>query len=418
MISMKSMLSKHFLLLALSALLLLSAAGCGDDKKEAQGPAPLKVVVAESVSIPVPVDRAFNATLSAKETIPVRARANGYLKERLFEEGALVNAGDVLFKLDDRELAAGLKAAQAETATAKAAWDNNAARASRYDSLAQKGSVSEQEKENMDAMASESKTRYDAAKAQEEQAELNLGYATVEAPVTGYIDRSQVDPGGYVAAGTTLLANIYGTDPIRAEFSITDRELALFQKIVSERGGDPKAVSFRLETGDERTEYPFPGVLEMTDPTVDSATGTLGVRAVFPNPEHHLRPGMFTTVTGSLGEREAVVIPEEAVLDHGNGKAVYVVDGQNVLSLVSVETGKLTGGNIVIEKGLAPGQTVVVQGLVTARPGLTVEIVSRTAPPAAPAPASGPPPDSQEKSEQPEQPEQPEQSEQSEQSGE
>lgn len=382
------MMHKRYAPLLLFAL-LLTASGCGSGKEEAQKPAPLKVVVAEVASVKSPLESTFNATLTAKETVEVRSRISGYIKERLFEEGAFVKAGDILYKLDDRDLVATLNSAKANTAKAKATWENDVVTANRYIPLAAKGVVAVQDKDNYVAKAAESEAYYTAAKAQEERAAVNLSYATIATPITGYITRSLVDVGGYVQAGSALLTTVYRTDPIRAEFSITDREFAQFRKTVMERGNDPKAVVFRLQLTDQHIDYPHKGVLEMADPVVDSKTNTMGVRAEFPNPDLLLRPGLFVNVIGSLGEYETLTVPEVAVFDQTNGKAVYVVDDKNVLVATPVEAGKLIGENRIIEKGLTAGQKVVVEGLVAARPGITVEIVPKQAPGAASAAPSG-----------------------------
>ena len=181
----------------------------------------------------------------------------------------------------------------------------------------------------------------------------------------------------YVAAGSVLLATLYRIDPIRAEFSITDKEFSAFRQVMAENGGDPQSVVFRLEVGDAHTPYTLPGVLEMADPVVDGTTNTLGVRAEFANPEHTLRPGLYVNVIASLGEREVLSVPEIAVFDQGAGKAVYVVDDKNMLALAPVETGRRLGDNRIVLKGLTAGQKVVTEGLVTARPGITVEVTDK-----------------------------------------
>ena len=334
------------------------------------------MVVEKVTTTLVPVASTFNATLAAKETVEVRSRISGYITERLFTEGAPVKSGDILYKLDDRDLTATLGTAKANTLKAKTTWENDETTAKRFIPLAEKGAVSVQDRDDAVTKAAESLARYEAAKAQEERAAVDLSYATIASPITGFSTRSLVDVGGYVQNGSVLLTTIYRTDPIRAEFSITDREFAQIRSIVKEHGGDPRGASFRLEMGDQHTPYPHTGVLEMTDPVVDSKTNTIGVRAEFPNPEQLLRPGLFVNVIASLGERERLTVPDMAVFDQGSGKAVYVVDEKNSLVLTPVETGALVGEARIITKGLSAGQQVVTQGLVTARPGMTVAVVS------------------------------------------
>jgi membrane fusion protein (multidrug efflux system) len=351
---------------------LLLIPGCSDAPQEAP-PAP-KVVVFEVARVKAPMDKPFNATLAAKETVAVRSQVGGYLKERRFEEGAKVNAGDVLFVLDDRDLAAALVAAQADTARARALRDNDATTAGRYKDLEAKGSVSVQDRDNRVAQADASQAAYESALAVEERARVNLEHATIVAPISGLASRSQVNVGDLVEPGGPALAEIYGTDPIRAEFSVTERELSRIREGLASQGEGPGEAVFRLETGDSRKPHPHPGKLEMADPVV-GPDGTMGVRAEFPNPGHDLVPGMFATVIGSLGEQDALAVPEVAVFDQGDGKAVFLVDGNSALALAPVQIGRPLGEMRVIDKGLEAGQRVVVEGLVTARPGVTVEVV-------------------------------------------
>lgn len=378
---------KPGLLPALMLIAALGLAGCGEDQKEtkAAAPAPVKVVVTTVKTMPVPQSATFSGTLSAKETVEVRARVSGYLAERLFEEGSQVQAGQVLYKIDDRDLKAALSTAKANTAKAKASWENAEANRGRFLTLAEKGAVSQAQKDQAVAQADEALAAYQGAQADEEKAGVSLGYATITAPTGGYISRSLVEVGGNVDAGnSTLLTTIYNVDPIRVEFSISDKQYADFKRAAAQNGGRPENVQFRLTLGDSRAPYSQPGRLEMADPVIDSKTNTMGLRVEFPNPGHHLRPGMYVNVSASVDDKEALVVPEVAVMDQATAKMVYVVDDKNTLVAAPVTLGQLVGENRVVTSGLTAGQKVVVEGLVTARPGLLVEAVER----AEPAPAA------------------------------
>lgn len=372
--------------LALLAALVLPA-GCQEEKAETSpSAAPLKVVVALAGTAMVPLEFTVSGTLAAKETVEVRARVSGYLAEKLFEEGASVEAGQVLYRLDDRDLVAALESAKADTARAKAAWENADTTRERMVALADKGSISLQQRDTAVAKAEEALAAYQGAQADEGRAAIDLDYATITAPTNGLISRSNVDVGGYVdAGGATLLATIYRVDPIRAEFSISDKQYAQVQKDIAEHGDRSGAVTFTLSLGDDQAPYPEKGLLEMADPVIDGKTNTMGVRVEFPNPSRVLRPGMFVNVTAAAGEREVVVIPEVAVVEQATSKAVYTVDENNTLVAVPVTLGRRIGENRVVESGLEEGRKVVVEGLVSARPGLAVEVVVRE-----PAPASAP----------------------------
>ncbi|MDR2605517.1 MAG: efflux RND transporter periplasmic adaptor subunit [Desulfovibrio sp.] len=361
--------------LLLILLCCLSVFGCDGQAKNSAAQKALKVRLAEAVAVSVEETASFNATLAAKETVEVRAKVQGYLTERLFTEGTLAVKGTVLYKLDDRDLKTACETAKADTSKAESVWKNAAAVRDRYIPLAAKGAIGVQDRDTAVARAEEALAALNAAKAQEEKASVNLGYATITAPVTGYVNRSAVEPGALVQESNTLLTTMYRTDLIRAEFSITDREFIRFSTLIRERGGDPKKLVFRLALGDERVPYEYEGVLEMADPVVDSKTNTMGVRVDFPNPDNTLRPGLYVVVTGILGTREVVTVPEAAVLDRGGGKAVFTVDDKSTLVAVPVETGGPRGKDRIILKGLAAGQSVVVEGLVAAQPGMKVEAV-------------------------------------------
>jgi membrane fusion protein (multidrug efflux system) len=361
--------------LLLILLCCLPVFGCEKEAEKSAAKNVLKVRLARAAAVSVEETASFNATLAARETVEVRAKVQGYLTERLFTEGAQVTRGTVLYKLDDRDLKTACETAKANTSKAESAWKNAAAIRDRYIPLAAKGAVGVQDRDTAIANAEEALAALNAARAQEEKASVNLGYATITAPVTGYVNRSAVEAGALVQESNTLLTTMYRTDLIRAEFSITDREFIRFSTLIRERGGDPQKLVFRLAPGDERVPYEHEGVLEMADPVVDSKTNTMGVRVDFPNPDNMLRPGLYAVVTGILGVREMVTVPEAAVLDRGGGKAVFTVDDKGILVAVPVETGGSHGEDRIILKGLAAGQSVVVEGLVAAQPGMKAEAV-------------------------------------------
>ena len=371
---------KTKILLCLCCCLALSA--CGSDEKKSSQPEALKVRLADVSTITLEASSVFGATLAAKETVEVRAKISGYLREQLFTEGALLQEGAQLYKLDDRTLAAALATAKAQTTKAEVTWKNAEVTRDRFVPLAAKGAVSVQDRDDRVAKADEARAAYLSAKAEEERAAVDLSYASITAPITGHINRSAVDVGAYVTAGSSLLTTMYRMDPIRAEYSITDREFALFAKFVKESGYDPKALRCRLTLGDDREPYPHEGVIEMADPVVDRKTNTMGIRAIFPNPDNALRPGMYANVTSVVGQYEALSVPEAAVVDRSGGKAVFMVDASNLLVAVPVEIGAVRDGRRIILKGLSPGQNVVVEGLVQAQPGMRVEVVGTPAQPA------------------------------------
>ncbi len=362
-----------------AAAVALFLPGCGEDKPSAAPAALPKVVVAEVRQVQAPREYIFNGVLAAKETVEVRARVSGYVAEKLFEEGSRVEAGQVLYKLDDRDLVAALNTAKANTAKAKAAWENADITRKRMVQLADRGAISQQQRDNAVSKADEALAAYQAAEAEEEKAAVNLGYATITAPTSGFVSRSNVEVGSNVDAGSaTLMTTVYKVNPIRAEFSVTDKQYSEFRQREAAQGAAEAAqgVEFYLLLGDERSLYKYPGTLEMADPVIDSRTNTLGVRVQFPNPDDLLRPGMFVNVLIKLSDAEALVVPEVALVEQSEGKIVYVLGPNDILEAKAVSVGERIGEDRVITEGLSLGQKVVVEGLVTARAGLKVEPVA------------------------------------------
>ena len=356
-------------------MLGLPLAGCGDDSKETAAPDNLKVTAAEAKAVKIPRTASFNGALAAREMVEVRARVSGYLAEKLFEEGAVVHAGQVLYKLDDRDLRAALDAAQVTTAKAKAAWESEDAARKRMVALADKGAISLQRRDDAVARAEEALTVYQAAQAEEEKAAVNLGYAAIAAPTAGLVSRSNVEVGGNVDADSaTLLTTIYSIDPIRVEFSVTEGEYARMRQVIKENRGRPEAMIFTLLSGDDKVPYRHSGVLEMADPVIDPKTNTVAVRVDFPNPDQVLRPGMRVNLEAVMDVFEAVTVPEAAVMDQAGAKAVYAIDDQDQVVSTPVKTGQAAGGDRIILEGLAPGRKVIVGGMDKVRPGLTVEV--------------------------------------------
>ncbi len=373
-----SSLFKPIAFLGFGFLFILSLAACSEEKKEAPAPEARKVGVVKAKSVKIPSTETFNGTLTASETVEVRARVSGYVAERLFEEGSRVEKGQALYRLDDRNLKAALETAIANTARAQSTWDQEAITRQRMVALAEKGSISLQQRDKAVHAEEEAKAALEAAKAEEEDARVNLSYATITAPTDGFISRSEVEVGGNVDAGnSTLLTTVYNVDPIRAEFYINDKQSLEFQKkILKGEEHNIDELVFYLELGDERLPYDQKGILEMADPVVDPKTNTLGVRVSFPNPKQVLRPGMYVNIISVLGEEEGILIPEVALVDQtGGAKAVYTINENSELVLTPVTLGQRAGENRVILSGLVAEQEVVVEGLVSARPGLKVEAV-------------------------------------------
>ena len=421
---------------------LVLTLGCDrakDAKKDAPPPPPPQVVVAEVVQRTVPIIRDFTARTDAIPTVEVRARVAGVLEQVLFKEGTEVKQGQTLFVIQRDEYAAAVESARAQLAKAQAdltrARDTSIvdrARAqvdvrkaelgkaqqdvNRYRPLAEARAIPQQDLDtslsqekvamaNIEAADAAlrdsqlvqrtqiqlSEAGVQSAKASMIQAELNLGYTTVQSPIDGIIGRIQVDRGNLVGkSDPTLLATVSAVDPIYANFSVAEADyLRLARRVRLDPQGRPRDTESQLQLflADDSL-FPQKGRLVFVDRAVDPKTGTIGVQATFPNPQRVLRPGQFARVRGVIDERaDAVLVPQLAVQEEQGAKTVLVVGDGDKVALRSVTLDERIGDLYIVTAGLKRGDRVIVEGLQKVRPGMQVkpELKPATAAPAAPA---------------------------------
>lgn len=307
----------------------------------------------------------------------VRARVPGIVLERSFREGSDVKAGQVLFRIDPAPLKAEVESADARLRRAEAALHQAAVLADRYAPLVAANAISRQEYD--DALAARKLAQADvaASRAALNRARLDLGYATVEAPIDGRVGRALVSEGALVGQGeATPMATIQRIDPVYVDFTQPVSELARLRKRV-EQGGlrraeDASAVTLLLDDG---SEYAHRGELLFSDVTVDPGTGQVTLRASFPNEARLLLPGMYVRVRLEQGiDEQALRVPQQAVQRSADGRAaVWVVDEQNQAVQRPVKTGASIGDDWIVTEGLAPGDTVIVDGVQKIRPGAAVQ---------------------------------------------
>jgi membrane fusion protein (multidrug efflux system) len=421
---------------------LVLTLGCDrakDAKKDAPPPPPPQVVVAEVVQRTVPIIRDFTARTDAIPTVEVRARVAGVLEQVLFKEGTEVKQGQTLFMLQRDEYAAALESARAQLAKAQADLTRSRdtsivdrARAqvdvrkaelgkaqqdvNRYRPLAEARAIPQQDLDTSLAQEKVTLANVEAAnaalrdsqlvqrteiqvaeaavqsaKASIIQAELNLGYTTVQSPISGIIGRFQVDRGNLVGKSEpTLLATVSALDPIYANFAVAEADyLRLARRVRLDPQGQVRDTQAELQLflADDSL-FPPKGRLVFVDRAVDPKTGTIGVQATFPNPQRVLRPGQFARVRGVIDERaDAVLVPQLAVQEEQGSKTVLVVGDGDKVALRSVTLDERIGDLYIVTAGLKRGERVIVEGLQKVRPGMQVkpELKPATAAPAAPA---------------------------------
>jgi membrane fusion protein (multidrug efflux system) len=322
----------------------------------------------------------FVGKLRAYATVELRARIEGFLEERAFAEGTDVEPGALLFRIEPEQYEAGLAQAKAELAAAEARLQRATLERKRFEELRKEQNIAQQQLDNAVAEELAAQAAVQGAQAAVQKAELELGYTTIRAPIDGRTGLASYDAGNLVSPESGVLATIRKLDPIRAEFSLSETwylELAERAKAAKAEGKvaeEEGAYVPRLRLPDG-TLYEHPGEFDFIDPKVDERTGTVLVRAAFPNPDKLLLPGQFVTVVIARAAPEAsVVIPQAAVLTDQAGRYVLVVNDEDEVAIRRIETGqRIEGaGRWQIEEGLAPGDRIVIHGLQRVRPGMKV----------------------------------------------
>lgn len=310
----------------------------------------------------------------------VRARATGILLKRLFEEGAQVKEGDILFEIDPAPLEAKLASAKASLARVEATLKESRAKIARYRELVKINAVSKQAYDEAEAALAQNEAERLAALAAVQTAELDLGYTKVTAPISGRIGKALVTEGALVSATeATQLAVIRQMDPIYFDFTQSSTELLRLRRAVENGLVEGVATGEAMLTLilEDGTPYPHPAKVLFSDISVDPTTGMITLRAEVPNPENILLPGMFAR--GQLVQAvktNAVTIPQRTVSRGAAGKAnVLVVNDANTVEQRDIEIDRIIGNKVVVGKGLQPGERIIVEGSQKAPPGTVVTTV-------------------------------------------
>jgi membrane fusion protein (multidrug efflux system) len=313
----------------------------------------------------IPLVKNLVGRLAAYRSADVRARVPGVLQRRAYEEGSDVARGQVLFVIDPAPLQAALGQAEAAQAQAQANYANAHAAAARARTLAPQQFISQADLDNALAAERSAAAAVQAGKAAVASARINLGYATVRAPIGGRAGKQQVTEGALVGQGdATLLTTIDQIDQMYVDFSMGADELA--QARAATDGGS-REVQVLLPDG---SAYRHPGTLDFSGDVVDPATGAVALRARVPNPEHALLPGTFVTVRATLGEQRAAYrVPQVAVQRDAQGAYVLVVGKDGKVARKTITADRMEGENWIVSSGVAPGDQVVVSGLQRAQPG-------------------------------------------------
>ena len=383
-----------------SCLLAVVAAGsgCGGGTKVVAPPPP-EVSISQPVEESVQETLEFTGRVSAVESVDVRARVTGYITKVDFTEGALVKAGDPLFEIDPREYEAAALRAEGQVARLRSQLARADSEVARNQTLRPSGAASARDLERAVADKGAVEGELKANLAQLEQAQLDVEFAHVTAPIAGRVSRAEITQGNLVvvgASGGPLLTTVVSIDPVYVNFDADERSLIRVQKALIARDGTVSPENVRavqipvmVALADE-TDFPHRGTIDFVDNQIDPSTGTIHVRAVLPNSDRLLQPGLFVRVRVPVGEaRPGVLVTDRAIGTDQDRKYVLVVNEKNVVEYRPVKLGAMYNGLRVVAEGLAPGEWVIVNGIQRVRPGVTVnpqKVSMRPAPPAAAEP--------------------------------
>jgi membrane fusion protein, multidrug efflux system len=361
---MSSNRSRMFIFCAVAAALL---AGCGKAPPAQQQMPPPEVGVVRAKSQSVPLTRDLVGRLSATRSADVRARIAGVLLKRVYTEGTDVKEGQPLFQIDPAPLQAALNAQLANLAAAQATYTNNHVAAERARAVADKGLLSKTDLDNAAAAERTSSAAVKQAQALVDSAKINLGYASVSAPISGRAGQQQVTEGALVGQGdATLLTTIDQIDPIYANFSQAVSEIdALRRQAATGSVHLAEENKAKVEVlAPDGTPTGTAGVLDFSDIAVDAATGAVNLRATVPNPEHRLLPGQYVNVRLTMGDlQHAWLVSQLAVQRDSSGPYVYVVGGDGKVVQKRIKADTLRGGDWIVTDGLADGDQIVVSGV-------------------------------------------------------
>ena len=321
--------------------------------------------------------------INAHQFVEVRARVEGYLESMLFDEGTYVEKGQTLFIIDPILYKANVESARARLNKAKAQAQKAERDLKRIKPLYEQNAASQLDLDNAEAAYETANADVVVSEADLTRAEMILGYTSVKSPISGYISERNVDIGTLVGpSGKSLLATVVKTDTVRIDFSMTaldylrskDRNVNIGQKGDTIHHNWDAYVTVTLADG---SEYPYKGLVDFADPQVDPQTGTFSVRAEMPNNDRELMPGQFTRVKMLLEVREdAIVAPSRALEIEKGGAYIYVVRPDSIVERRYVEIGPEINNNTVIERGLAKGENIVVEGFHKLNQGMKVKPVA------------------------------------------
>ena len=365
-----------------SLISLIFLAGCGDGSADKQGNknAPIPSVVVSTVkNVSINPTRRFVGRTEAVEDVQIRARISGYLLSMDFNEGQDVTKGDLLFEVDPKPYQAEVSKLAADVRRQRAALTNAKRNYRRGDELIEKGFISAMEMDDLISSKDQAEGSLAASEASLESAKLNLSYTKIIAPISGRIGRKSLSIGDLVSPDSGVLVTIVTVDPMYVTFDVAEKlvsEAAINKGSQEERVKALPVPRIELPNGEM---YEQEGQFDFIDIRVDPATGTVKVRAVFPNEKGGLIPGQYVTaVVSSSSAHEVILVPQAAVSEDQQGHFVMIVNKESKVKVQRVEMGERIDVSWVVEKGLTPGAQVIVEGIQKVRSDQRVDVIEQT----------------------------------------
>ena len=366
---------KKVMALALVIASMLAVAGCGG--KQAAGPAETLVKSMQVIKRDTPIVYEYSGFVEAQNEVQMKARVTGMITEKYVNGGDKVEKGQLMFVIDSRTYQAASWNYQAQVASAQADLSRVRRDADRYQQLYDQGAISKQTLDNTMAELEQSEAKVQAQKALLSSAQVDLGETNVVAPFSGKVSANDLAVGTFVTAGTTVLATISNSDPVRVKFSLAEAE---YLKLLSTKAEDGTAPleNLTIVLADGST-YPLKGKLTQVDRSISEGTGTLTLKAEFDNPDKVLLPGMFAHLQANVGtKKDALLVPQRAVTEIMYKTFVYVVNSENKVEMKEVKLGARVGRLWVVESGLDGTENIIVEGTQKVKKGSVVKAEAMT----------------------------------------
>ncbi|MBN2751317.1 MAG: efflux RND transporter periplasmic adaptor subunit [Rhodospirillaceae bacterium] len=357
--------------------ILATLTGCKDEAAGTTAQRPVEVGVIKIEANDLALTTELPGRIVAYRVSDVRPQVSGILKNRLFQEGSEVKAGQQLYQIDPDRYKATLSSAEADLAKAQATLKSARAKAERYSELVRINAVSKQDNDDVVASLDQAKADVKSAKAALDLARIDLVYTKVNAPISGRIGKSNVTEGALVTANQeTALSTVTQLDPIYVDLTQSSVDLIKLKRAIASDSRGEQSNHLRVTLNVEGDDQPYGqvGVLQFSDVTVDQSTGTVTVRAIFPNPTFDLLPGMFVRARIEQGTQKGVLtVPQKALVrDAAGGTSVWVPSLEGKAELRTIQVSRIVGNQWVVTAGLHTGDDVIIDGIQNLRPGTAI----------------------------------------------